>query len=218
MINKLSHTESYLKKFKLLSNKEETMAFLPFKKNKSVPDELPSLISDEIQGKSTAEKPKEIQPPSHNELVKEYLKKEGENLKPKPLPTEKPSSEEGINDQRSFFKELQSNINHEITDLDKLEEWYNNKFLPRDIVNDMRNYWEKQKHNTVIQLVGKNFQEKISEKTIKLKHLEKEWQDIYFDLIEKEEEIRNEERELKKVLSEFVELCNRKQKEQRKKR
>jgi hypothetical protein len=42
-----------------------------------------------------------------------------------------------------------------------------------------------------------------------LQGLEKEWQDIYFDLIEKEEEIKDKEKELKKMLKEFIELCKK---------
>ena len=42
------------------------------------------------------------------------------------------------------------------------------------------------------------------ERTEKLHKLEQEWQQIYFDLIAKEEEIRKEERELKGTVSEFI--------------
>ena len=42
------------------------------------------------------------------------------------------------------------------------------------------------------------------EKTDKLHHLEKDWQEIYLGLIKKEEEIRKEEKELKDSLSEFI--------------
>ena len=42
-----------------------------------------------------------------------------------------------------------------------------------------------------------------------MQELEKEWQERYFDLIEKEEEIRDVEKELKKILGEFVEVCKK---------
>jgi len=137
--------------------------------------------------------------------------------KPSPEPIIQPEStpptpNQPMEDEESFFSELQEDITKEIGNLNKLETWYNNKFLPRDVVTEMKNYWEKQKGNSIIKILGKNFQERISEKTANLQNLEKEWQNIYFDLIEKEEEIRDQERELKKLLAEFVEVCKRKTK------
>ncbi|MDP2924934.1 MAG: hypothetical protein Q8N99_01035 [Nanoarchaeota archaeon] len=120
-------------------------------------------------------------------------------------------------DRGGFFTELEQDLKEEINDLDKLEGWYKNKFLPRDIVSDMRHHWEDKKKGSVMRILGKNFQSRISEKTTKLQDLEKEWQNIYFNLIEKEEEIRGQEKELKKMLAEFVEICKRKNKENREK-
>lgn len=117
-------------------------------------------------------------------------------------------------EENSFFNKLQDSLSEEIGDIDDLEKWYNKKFLPRNIVSEMRDYWENQKTNSVIKLLGKNIQERISEKVIRLQELEKQWQDVYFDLIEKEEEIKDEEGELKKIIAEFIDLCKRKKKEQ----
>ena len=112
-------------------------------------------------------------------------------------------------DNEGFFDELEEDIDKEISNLDKLESWYKNKSLPRDIDSNMRDYWEKQKND--LGVIGKNFKTRIKEKISKLQILEKDWQNIYFDLMEKEDEIREEESELKKILKEFVELCrNRK--------
>ncbi len=121
----------------------------------------------------------------------------------------------------SFFINLQENLNREMDSLNKLEEWYNNKLLPEDTLSEMKNYWEKQKSNSMIQILGKDFQDKITKKIILLQELEKSWQDIYFNLIEKEEKIKEQERELKKMLAEFIGFCkkrveNEKTKEKRK--
>ena len=122
-----------------------------------------------------------------------------------------------LDNEKSFFSDLQENLSSEMNDLDQLENWYTKKFLPRDVVTDMRGYWEKQKTNSIIKVLGKNFQEKISVKVNHLQSLEKEWQNIYFDLIEKEEEIKDEEKELKELLAEFVKICKKKSRDQGKK-
>lgn len=121
-------------------------------------------------------------------------------------------SNEGDSNNKSFFDELQKNISEEIADPDKIGDWYENKFSSKDILAEMRNYWERKKINSMMQVLGKNFKERINEKTSKLQGLEKDWQEIYFQLIEKEEEIREEEAELKEDLSEFVELCRKRKK------
>ncbi len=121
-------------------------------------------------------------------------------------------SNTGDTNNKSFFDELQKNISEEIADPDKIGDWYENKFASKDILAEMRNYWERKKINSMMQVLGKNFKERINEKTGKLQDLEKEWQEIYFQLIEKEEEIREEEAELKEDLSEFVELCRKRKK------
>jgi len=171
-------------------------------KRKEVPEELPDLATDKLE-KTGIDKDKEI--------VNSYLReKEAETVKPATEKIEK--SEE----ENSFFNKLQGDLNNELTSLNKLENWYSNKFLPQDTVAEMKSYWEKQKEGSVIKIIGKNFKGKINEKTEKLQKLEKEWQGTYFQLIEKEEEIRKEEQELKKVLAEFVGLCKATKKRKRK--
>jgi hypothetical protein len=189
-----------------------------FKKTK-VPDELPDLVTDEIEKKIIEEAPRStVQETSIKENTKEDENKEikieetGEIIESAPKENKEPEKKV----EKSFFLDLQKNINHEINDLNDLEKWYNSKFLSRDVVSDMKNYWEKQKSGSIIKVLGKNFQERISEKTKKLQELEKDWQNIYFDLIEKEEEIREEEAQLKKMLSEFVGFCRIKEKELKK--
>jgi len=173
------------------------MVFNLFRK-KEVPEELPDLATEKLGKNTELEKDKK--------LVNQYLKQKSEEPK-------KPPISEEIED--SFFNKLQEDINNEIANLNQLENWYKNKFLPQDIVSNMRDYWEKQNSGSVIKVIGRNFKEKITEKTENLQQLEREWQEMYFQLIEKEEEIRKEERELKKVLSEFVELCKARKKKRK---
>jgi len=174
---------------------------------RKVPKELPDLAADEIEKSLEA-------PKKDNEIVSNFLKREETPLKPIPAPistaSNLPSEDDG------FFSQLQENITKEITDLDKLEKWYNHQFLPQDIVSGMKNYWDDQK-STVNHVLGRNFKEKISEKIANLQKLEKEWQGTYFDLVEKEEKIRDEERELKKVLAEFVDICKKRSKTRKRK-
>lgn len=170
------------------------MVFNLFKK-KDIPEELPDLATEKIGKNKEIEKDKQ--------LVNKYLKEE----------TKKDSVR--VETEDGFFNKLQEDINNEISNLNQLEKWYSNKFLPQDIVSDMRNYWEKQKSVSAISIMGRNFKEKITEKTEKLQQLEREWQATYFQLIEKEEEIRKEEQELKGILAEFVELCKSRKKKRK---
>jgi len=57
---------------------------------------------------------------------------------------------------------------NEIHDLNKLEKWYNNKFLPEDVISDMRKYWESKKADSIIKVLGKSYQEEISHKILEL--------------------------------------------------
>lgn len=174
------------------------MVFNLFRR-KEVPEELPDLATDKLEKKSEIEKDKEI--------VSNYLKEK-----------EKTETSEIIEEEQeeSFFNKLQEDISTEISNLNKLESWYNNKFLPQDVVSDMRSYWENQKSASAESILGRNFREKIKEKTEKLQEIEREWQLVYFQLIEKEEELRKEEHELKKILAEFVDLCKARKKKKKK--
>lgn len=201
--------------------------FTLFKK-KSVPSELPDLAfgSDGATKKDSLEK--------DTALVGDHLREEEKYRSsvpqvpapstilaspPEPsasLPSESttstPSTKQtpSLSPSKSFFDQLQQDITGELDNLDRLEDWYQHKFLPQDIVSTMRQYWESQKANSVLAVLGKNFKERIHQKTSELQELEREWQNVYFDLIEKEEEIKEREQDLKLLLSEFVEVCKRK--------
>jgi len=185
-----------------------------FKKEKA-PEALPDLAFDDVPSS------KEDTLDNDSALISTHLQQEEKNSSakteksvsslPSPsltAPVSKPSSV--TMPSKSFFDELQKDITGELDNLERLEEWYEHKFLPQDIVSNMRRYWEGQKANSVLQILGKNFKDRINQKTAELQVLEKEWQNSYFDLIEKEEEIKEHEQDLKLILSEFVEVCKRK--------
>lgn len=126
---------------------------------------------------------------------------------------ETPDREEVISHiiDKSFFSDVQKNISNEIDDLESLEKWYDTKFSSRDVLDDMKSYWKHQKKISVLESAGRSFKERISVKVSALQQLEKNWQMTYFDLIEKEEEIRDTEAELKEMLREFMNICKHKQ-------
>jgi molybdopterin converting factor small subunit len=203
-------------------------------KSKSAPDELPELVTDEME-ESLEPVKKDKKTPLKNDIdFKPIIESSFEpepieeiGFKPTSLhPRIKPKHHKHLfqekiiekkeamdfNPEESYFSELKENIDKEIDNIDELEDWYKKKFVTRDIVKDMKRHWEGKKNNTVIKMLSKNFQERISEKTKNLKDLEKEWQNI-FNMVEKEEEIKEQEKELKMMLADFVEICKRKSKE-----
>jgi hypothetical protein len=162
---------------------------------------------------------------NQDSLPEKQIKQESKYIAEEKPEIEKKESipEEKTNDEKSypkickdsFFIKLQENLNKEMDSLNRLEEWYNTKLLPEDTLSEMKNYWEKQKSSSVIQIIGKDFQDKITKKIILLQELEKSWQDIYFNLIEKEEQIKEQEKELKKMLAEFIEFCKKRVKNEK---
>jgi len=119
----------------------------------------------------------------------------------KSLPAQKKSSNDS---EKGFFKDLIKNVTDENTDLNEVDSWYANKFLPGDIVCQMREYWENQQPELLFKNFGGELKTKLNEKSEKMHKLEGEWQEIYFSLLSKEKEIRKEEKELKESLSEFL--------------
>ncbi len=109
-------------------------------------------------------------------------------------------------DEKGFFKDVISNVTKEVEDLDKLEYWYKSQFLPGDVVFQMREYWEKQSPDVIFKSMSGDLKDRLVERSNKLHQLEKDWQEIYFKLLSKEEEIRKEEKDLKESLQELIEV------------
>jgi len=159
---------------------------------------IPSVPKTVVEKKPVVETPKHVAPSPNIAKHEEIKKQIDEHL--------------GENDfikKAGFFDKILEDVNGEIDDLGKLEDWYEKKFLPQNIVSNMRGYWEGNKADILIQSFGAEYKRKINEKIKALQVLEGDWREIYFKLIKKEEEMKNEERELKETLSEFVGLCKR---------
>lgn len=152
-----------------------------------------SSISEPPKNKVRGEDYLEFRHPEEEEIKQKI----GENL----------AEGENKYPQKNFFDQVLEDINGEIKDLGKIDDWYNNKFLPQDVVSNMRNYWEGNKADIIIQSFGEEYKRKINEKIRDLQELEGDWREIYFRMIKKEEEMKKEERALKELLSEFVNLC-----------
>lgn len=204
------------------------MGFMNFGKKKNVPDELPELISDEIEKESLDEINSALKDGKEEEVKKEEPKKE------EPTKEEVDSKRatdknvvnrliRGVEDtpmreikkvvsDKSFFSDLQEKIVDEMDDVESLESWYNQKINSGDIVNKMKSYWNSQKKASVLDIMANNFKEKIAGKVSELQELEKEWQSVYFELIEKEEKIKEAEAGLKEMVSEFMVICKDKKK------
>jgi hypothetical protein len=189
-----------------------------FLKKKKAPSELPELIIDKLEGSKKSNELSELKEAivrdrPYEEKIQTYSPSEEKRdtssreiqEKMKSLQSEKIK----VDNEKAFFTTILNDINNELNNGKTIEEWYKNEFLPKDIVNEMKDYWGSQKKEIVIKSLGKNFKEKIETKIEQLKNMESEWQTIYFELIKKEEEIKKEENELKKIISEFVEMCNR---------
>jgi hypothetical protein len=181
------------------------MGFLNVLSKRKAPEELPDLVIDEIKEKLKQNEAAPLQVIKKEEEKKIILTEKPKETK---LEVQIPKSE-NIDREKSFFNKILVDINSEINDLGKLEDWYENRFIQKDIVADMKDYWEDKKQELVIKSIGKGFRDKINEKISHLQELEKNWQDAYMQLIEKEEELKKEEKELKKVISEFMEMCKR---------
>jgi len=120
------------------------------------------------------------------------------------------ASEGGKLSKAGFFDQVLNDINGELKDVGQLEDWYEKKFMKENVVSNMKGYWEKNKADIIIESFGSEYKRQINEKVRVLQNLEEDWREIYFKLVKKEEEMKKEERELKEVLSEFVNLCKRK--------
>ena len=128
--------------------------------------------------------------------------------KPSNLLSEKPdqiqsqiqqSPVESMEIDQSFFQDLLQKLeSNNPNDLEELRYHFSNNLL-----SEMKEYWNKQK---LILGPSKDLKRKLVEKISNMQTLEKEWQQTYFSLMEKEEKIKQEEIELKNYLNEFMRI------------
>jgi hypothetical protein len=173
------------------------------------------VLNKSLEHKSTFERiPSREVSKSSKEIVSRLVKgveEEGKRMEAKKVPKLNRHSD------KSFFDELHGALVEDLEDVSNVEEWYKEKFSERDMLSDMKDYWEDKKVDSLLEVVSENYRQKIANKVERLQGLEKIWQSIYFELIEKEEEIKESEAELKEILREFVEVCKNKKKSSGKK-
>ncbi len=121
----------------------------------------------------------------------------------------------GLDPEKSYFNNLLKELDPEDVDLEKLNDWYKEKFPKGDALDDMKEYWEDKKDELILESIGKDYKEKIKENMSNLQKLEGEWQKIYFRLITKEEEMKNQEKKLRTIIKEFTEIVKRRKSERK---
>jgi hypothetical protein len=206
------------------------MGFL-FKK-KDVPSELPDLISDEFTGQLK----KELDSIKEFSESRESAQSKFANSQPSTPKTSSITSKPSVKslsadlgssqssefsaikkfpsldgDEPSYFKELIKGVMDESGsgDLKKLDSWCKNKSGSGDIVGQMKSYWDKQAPEKILSTFGGETKERLLAQVEKLHGLEKDWQASYLTLMECEEKIREEEKQLKEALAQFIDLYKR---------
>jgi hypothetical protein len=211
------------------------MALSKIFKKTSAPDELPDLAIDELkkdlkkdfsekeepkyeEKKEEIAKPEEKKPEeeSSNETtaentedVKEEETEETTSKTDNSQPETK-TSEEKANLEKSFFNPLLTELKKDNFDPTKINSWYQKRFAEKGAIEEMKEYWEKQKDEFITETVEKEFRVRINERMNTLQKLEAEWQEIYINLIKKEEEMKKEEKNIKKIIKEFSEVFKKK--------
>lgn len=128
-----------------------------------------------------------------------------------PPTAERAPSEEDypLDSKKSFFNRLSKEFEQEGIDIENLNKWYKEKFPKGDALEDMKEYWEDKKDELIIESIGNEYKTKIKESMKNLQKLESEWQKIYFNLVTKEEEMKNQEKTLRATIKEFTQVIKR---------
>ena len=211
------------------------MALSKIFKKTSAPDELPDLAIDELkkdlkkdfsekEASKAEEKKEEISKPevkkSEEESNNEPPAESGEDTEEEkteeaPSETDNSKSEvrtsgEKVNLEKSFFNPLLTELKKDNFDPTKINSWYQKRFAEKGAIEEMKEYWEKQKDEFITEAVEKEFRARINERMNALQKLEAEWQEIYIDLIKKEEDMKKEEKNIKKIINDFSEVFKKK--------
>jgi hypothetical protein len=206
------------------------MALSKIFKKTSAPDELPDLAIDELKKDlkkdfSEKEEPKiegkkEETPKTEEENASETPSETTEEVKeekteeaPSETANNKPEvkiGEEKVNLEKSFFNPLLTELKKDNFDPTKINSWYQKRFAEKGAIEEMKEYWEKQKDEFITEAVEKEFRARINERMNALQKLEAEWQEIYIDLIKKEEDMKKEEKNIKKIINDFSEVFKKK--------
>ena len=211
------------------------MALSKIFKKTSAPDELPDLAIDELKKdlkkdfsekeepkvnekkeetpKTEEKKPEEESSSESQSEGSEETKEEKAEEVPSETDKNKPdvkTSEEKVNLEKSFFNPLLTELKKDNFDPTKINSWYQKRFAEKGAIEEMKEYWEKQKDEFISEAVEKEFRTRINERMNALQKLETEWQQIYINLIQKEEEMKKEEKNIKKIIKEFSDVFKQK--------
>lgn len=172
-------------------------------------------IEDKTQKEEKQEEPKKEDNKEESKIdpVKEEQPKEvsinvNEEIKDKKI--EDKIEETKMNFEKSFFNPLLEELKKESFDPAKINSWYQQRFSEKGAIDEMKEYWEKQKDDFITETIEKEFKDRINEKMGNLQKLEAEWQEIYINLIKKEEEMKKQEKDIKKIIKDFSEVFKKK--------
>jgi hypothetical protein len=152
---------------------------------------------EEDNSESNEKSPEEISEPKEKEEIENQKNKEK-------------SIDNKANFEKSFFNPLLDELKKENFDPAKINSWYQQRFSDKGAIDEMKEYWEKQKDEFITETIEKEFKERINERMNNLQKLEAEWQEIYINLIQKEEEMKKEEKNIKKIIKDFSEVFKKK--------
>ena len=165
------------------------MALSKLFKKTSAPEELPDLAIDELkkdlkkdfsekEEAKTEEKKEETPKPKEEKTEEDNTKEEtpesnGDETEEKKeeTPSETDNSkndgktnEEKVNLEKSFFNPLVTELKKENFDPSKINSWYEKRFSQKGAIEEMKEYWEKQKDEFITEAVEKEFRSRINEK------------------------------------------------------
>lgn len=212
------------------------MALSKIFKKPTVPEELPDLAIDELKKDSLEKEEKQDELKNFQEektgpekeelnLQEELTEKELKDATEKEDKEE--SAEEGevqksqieekenydekaTNLEKSFFNSVLNELKKDNFDPSKINRWYEKNFSEKGAIEEMKEYWEKKKDEFITETVEKEFKKRINERINYLQKLEAEWQEIYISLVKKEEEMKKEEKNIKKIIKDFSGILNKK--------
>jgi len=161
------------------------------KNKKNIPKELPTLAIDLVDEKDSRGR---VQEKTQQSIQQQSI----------------------VSTNKTYFYDLLKTVSKETELLENDEEYYKKRInlygeniLTKDLIANMKENWKKQRSNIIFTHEERKLKDEILERISKLQGMEEEWQSHHLRLIEKEENIRNEEQELKSVLKKFREMCSR---------
>ncbi len=168
-------------------------------KDSPPPAPTPAKPLKEIKVTSQEEKP---QPAATEE------KKPAVAAKPA-IQKEETKTAEKSEEEKSFFADLEKEITSIFIN-QEFESLARQDLTSVEMLDQIKGYWSSKKEVAALEMGISKLHTKIVDRISTLKILERAWQDVYFEMIEKEERIKEEEIALKELLREFTDMYKRK--------